>query len=138
MTKWRNRPKTTTLPMRLAVEMRHLRGVVAGAGGKLRRYRRIDAREIVGGELEGERVERLLELLAPARARHRQNVVAARTHPGQRELRRACAFLLADLTQRLDQAHILLDIALLETRHARKPQIALGARRRQAAAQQSA
>jgi hypothetical protein len=47
--------------MRLAVEMRHLPRVVAGAGGELGRHRRIDVREITGGELEIERGRLLLE-----------------------------------------------------------------------------
>src|SRR5580693_4220716 len=92
--------------MRLAVEMRHLRRVVAGAGRELRRDCRIDACEIDGGEFEIEGVERLFELIAPPRAHHRQDVVAARAHPGERELRRACAFLVADLTERFDQPQI--------------------------------
>src|SRR5262245_21705328 len=124
--------------MPLAVEMGHLGHVVARAGREFWRYRGIDAREIVGGEFEIERIERLFELIAPARAQHRQDVVTARAHPGKRELRGACTLLAADLAQRFDEPQVLLNIPLLETRHAREAEIALIAGGRQAAAQQSA
>ena len=124
--------------MRLAVEMRHLGSVIARAGREFRRYRGVDACEIVGGKVEFERVKRLFELIAPACAHHRQDVVAARAYPGKRKLRGASALLAADLAQRFDQPQILLKIALLETRHTREAEIAFVAGRRQVAAQQSA
>src|SRR4029079_12273256 len=99
--------------MRLAVEMGHLRRVVAGAGRELWRDPGIDAREIVGGKFKTERINRLFELPPPARAHHRQDVGAALAPPGERELRRARASLAADLAQPFDQPQILLDVALL-------------------------
>ena len=56
---------TSRLTHALAVEMRHLRRVVAGAGREFGRDCRIDACEIGGGEFEIEGVERLFELIAP-------------------------------------------------------------------------
>jgi len=48
------------LRMRFAVEMRHLRRVIACAGDEIGRYHRIDAREIGGVETQVERTERFL------------------------------------------------------------------------------
>src|SRR5271168_4056966 len=92
--------------MRLAVEMRHLRGVVSVAGGEARGYGGVDPREISSVELEFECTQRFIKLFAAAGAHHWHDVRAAREHPGSRKLRRAGAFFIADLTQRFDQAQI--------------------------------
>src|ERR1700683_4102103 len=86
---------------RLAVEVGHLRRVVARSGGEARRYRRVDAREVGGIEFQGEGPEAL------------------------RELRRGGVFFVSDLPQCLDQFQVLLKITLLITRHADNADIAL-------------
>src|SRR5271156_5662953 len=124
--------------MRLAVEMRHLRGVVSVAGGEARGYGGGDAREISSVELEFECTQRFIKLFAAAGAHYRHDVRTAREYPSSRKLRRAGAFFIADLTQCLDQAQVFFEIASLVARHADDANVALGIGCRGASAQQSA
>src|SRR4051794_18438797 len=66
----------------LAVGGRLLTRPVAPAGRGPRRPRRLDPGEVVGGEPQPERPQRLREPVAPARARERHDVVPARQRPG--------------------------------------------------------
>src|SRR5580704_4058775 len=97
---------------RFTVEMGHLRRVVTRSGGEVRRYRRVDAREVGGIEFQGERTKAFIELLAAPRADHRYNVRSTRAHPTQRQLRRRGVFFVSDLPQGLDQFQVPLKIAL--------------------------
>ena len=80
---------------------------IARAGDGSGRHRLLDAGEIAGREFEIERAERFLELVAAARADQRHDVVAARLHPGEGELRGGRALLSRDLAERLDQRDVL-------------------------------
>ncbi len=62
--------------MHFAVEVRHLWRVISFTGNPVRSHRRIDARDVCGSELQIECAERLLELVAAARPKHRHDVVA--------------------------------------------------------------
>ena len=94
----------------LAVEDRHLAGVVAVAGGGAGRHCALDPREVVGGQLEVERAERLGEPVAAARADQRHDVLAAREHPGDRDLGDRRALLCGDRAQRLDEREVAIEV----------------------------
>ena len=89
-------------------------------------------------EFKVERAECFFKLVAAAGADHRHDVGAARTHPGDGELRRRRALFIADLPQRFDQAQVLFEIAFLETRHADDAKVALYCRGRHPSAQDAA
>jgi hypothetical protein len=61
----------------LAIEVRHLARIVAGAGDLIDRHRRLDAREIARVELQVHRRNCVFELLAPPRTNNRHDIVAA-------------------------------------------------------------
>src|SRR3954447_24872641 len=102
----------------LAVEVGHLALVVAGAGGRAGRHRALDALEVGGGELDVERAERLAQALARARADERDDVVAPRADPRDRDLRDRHAGALGDLAQRLDELEVAVQVLAGEARSA--------------------
>ena len=98
----------------LAVQDRHLLGLVARAGGCVGRDRLLDLRQVVGAELDVERAERLGEPLAAAGADERDDVVPARERPGDRELRDGRSLGLGDSPQRLDEGEVALEVLARE------------------------
>ena len=67
-------------------------------------------------ERDVERRDVLLEVLHPLRARDRDDVVALRQHPRERELRRGAAFLPRDLLHERHEVEVLLEVLALEAR----------------------
>src|ERR671930_2146723 len=96
----------------LAVERRHpLRGVaVTQALGQ----RRGDLGEVLGGQLDVERADVLLETLDAPGAGDRDDVVALREHPGERELRWGHALRCGELLDLGDEVEVALEVLGLE------------------------
>src|SRR5262245_27367389 len=96
----------------LAVERRHpLRGVaVAQALGQCRG----DLGEVLGRQLDIERADVLLETLDAPSAGDRDDVVALREHPGERELRRGHALRRGKLLDLAHQVEVALEALALE------------------------
>ena len=103
----------------LAVEMRHLLGGVARAGGGARRKCVGERRQMRRRQFDVERAERLRQPVASARADQRHDVVALRGDPGDRDLRRRCTDFAGDGAQAFDQRQICVEIAALEARASR-------------------
>ena len=78
--------------MRFAVEMRHLRRVVARADGEVGDTAASIRARSAASSVSAERAERFLELVAAAGAHDRHDVGATGAHPGERELRRVAPF----------------------------------------------
>src|SRR5262245_5283310 len=98
----------------LAVERLHLLGTVAGAGYRALRHCRLDAPQRFTGERHIGGLEDVGKLGAVARAGKRHDVVAARQHPGEGELRQSEAKIRCDLLQRRDQLGIGSEILAVE------------------------
>src|SRR5918996_5752463 len=100
----------------LAVEVGESPVGVAAPGGGAGRERVLDPLEILSGQLELERAERLVQALAAAGADERHDVVAAAEHPGDRYLRHARVPGVGDLAQRVDEGQVVLQVLALEAR----------------------
>src|SRR4051794_37551215 len=94
----------------LAVQVRHLALVVPRARGGAPRDRALDALKAGGGELDVERAERLPQALARAGADQRDDVVAARPHPRDRDLRDRHAGRVGNLAQRFDELEVAVEV----------------------------
>src|SRR5262249_5413796 len=81
-------------------------GQITRAGDRLGRHRLRDAREVGRREPHLERAERFAELIAAARADQRHDVLAARAHPGEGELRGRGVFLARDGAERAHERHV--------------------------------
>ena len=106
----------------LAIEDRHLLGVVALACDDVDRGRLLDACQVVLGEVDVDRAERLGEPLAGARADERDDVLAAGEDPGDRELGDGRVLLGGDCAQRLDEFQVALEVLAGEAR-SRGPEV---------------
>src|SRR5262249_49837580 len=71
-----------------------------------------------------ERAEVLLQVRAPLRARDRDDVVALREDPRERELRGPAALLRGELLHAADEVEVLLEVVALEAR--RHPPVVVG------------
>src|SRR5215470_9677576 len=118
--------------------MRHLCRVVARAGDLILRDCSLDALEVVGIETQIDRSQRLLQLIASARADNWDNVIAARAHPCDRKLRGRCAFGLSKLSQGLHQGEILIQVSRLKARHPDYADVSFGSGIRHTATEQTA
>src|SRR5581483_9677767 len=95
----------------LAIHGRHVGVAVAGRFAEL-----VELREILGRELDLARGGVLLEVRPPPSARNGNDVVAAREHPRDRDLRRRCVLRLRDLLDALGELHVALEVLALEAR----------------------
>ena len=95
----------------LAVEDRHLLGVVALAGGRAGRHRAPRSRRgrpAVSSSSSAPSAS--ASRSRRARADQRHDVVAAGEHPGDRDLRDGRALRLGDRAQRLDEREVALEV----------------------------
>src|SRR5690348_7440206 len=99
-----------------AVEHGHLCGGVAIACRRTGRHGAFDRGEVVGGERYLQRAQRFVQAFARARPNQRHDVVAARQHPGDRQLRHAAAARVGELAQQVDQGQVALEVVALEAR----------------------
>src|SRR5688572_27482062 len=74
----------------------------------------IDLLQVGGGQLNLERVDVLLEVLAPLGPEERNDVVTLRQHPCQRELGWAAPLPFRDRLDLLDQLQVLPEVVALE------------------------
>src|SRR3954449_6603621 len=88
--------------------------VVAAARGL--RHRLVDPAQVLFGELDVARAGVLLEALGAARARDRDDVVALREHPGQRQLGGRAALLARDVLDDAHELEVALEVRALEAR----------------------
>ena len=63
------------------------------------------------GQFDGERAKGLSEPIAPPRSDQRDDVVALRGYPGDRDLCRGCIEFAGDYAQRFDQGQVCIEIA---------------------------
>ena len=82
---------------RLAVERRHTRRRITFAGRDAFRRDRVDGAEVLGAQRDVEGAQVLVEIRAALGAGDRDDALALRQHPGERELRRRAALLARDL-----------------------------------------
>jgi Integrase core domain len=74
----------------------------------------LDLCQVVGAQLGVERAERLCEPLAPAGADKRDDVIAARERPGDRDLRDRRALGVREPAERLDEREVTLEVLARE------------------------
>src|SRR5580698_5413185 len=103
----------------LAVELRHRGLWVARADSGIFWYCKFDGGEILRGESDIERAERLGQPVAAPRTDQRNDVRSLLNHPGDGHLRDAHALGGSDLAQRVDQREVGVDVASLEPRAVR-------------------
>src|SRR5437764_11549984 len=97
-----------------AADRGHVR--VALPCGRARRERLVQPSELLVRQGDLRRGGVLLEIRAPLRAGNRNDVVAAREHPRERELRRRAALLLGQLAQAGGERPVALEVLALHTR----------------------
>src|SRR5580698_9514829 len=115
LTGWCTLESAPLSPRVFAVHMRERGRQIACASDGIGRSRLLDAREIVGVKFQIERTERVLELIAAARADQGHDVVAARLDPGEGKLCDRRLLLAGNLAERLDQRNVLGKILAGET-----------------------
>src|SRR5919108_1428439 len=99
-----------------AVELLHRLRRIALARRGARGNGLLDAQQILRGQLERERAERLVKAVPAARANERHDVVAARQHPGDRHLGDAHALRLGNAAQGLDERQVAVEVLAPEAR----------------------
>src|SRR5438445_2954201 len=97
-----------------AVDLRHLPFAVARP--RRRRQRRLELRQVGGGEHQVRRGDVLLEVLAALGSRNGHDVFAPPQQPRQRDLSRRRALPLRHLLHRGSDAHVRIEVRALEPR----------------------
>ncbi|MDT5251421.1 MAG: hypothetical protein QOH07_356, partial [Mycobacterium sp.] len=97
-----------------AVEGRHLRGVVAVAGGGVLGYRGFDRGELLGAQFDVDRAQRFGQPLALAGPDERDDVVALGIHPCDRDLRDGHTEFGCHVSQPLDQGQVAVQVLAAE------------------------
>src|SRR5579862_1451118 len=101
----------STPSVALAIDRGHVGVAVAH-----RLAERIELDELVRRQLDVARGRVLLEIRAPLRARDRDDVVAPREHPGERNLRGRRAARRRDLPHPLEELHVAIEVLAREAR----------------------
>src|SRR5262245_34096729 len=102
--------------IRLAVHRGHRRGGIALAGGGALGGDRVDPGELVGGQRDVDGGDVLLEIAPPLGAGDRDDVVAARQDPGERQLAGGDGLVPRDGREVLDEREVLGEVVALEAR----------------------
>src|SRR5579875_3653115 len=90
------------------VDRAHVR--IAIPGREAARRHLVDALQVRRREPDSRRAQVVLQVASPLRARNRDDVLALREHPGQRQLGGGAALLPGDLLYSLDGLEVPLEI----------------------------
>jgi hypothetical protein len=93
----------------VAVWHGHLALVVAFAGRGAGRRGALDGGQVVLGQLQADRPDRLGQSVAPGRAHQRDDVFATGQHPRDRELGDGGALFLGDRAGGVDEGEVVLE-----------------------------
>jgi len=105
--------------LELPIEDSHHFFPIARAGCDFRRHELIQTCKIVGRELNLQRGDVLLEIFPPLGSWDRNDVVAFRQHPGERELCRLAFLFLGNRLDARQELQVLRKVVALETRERR-------------------
>src|SRR5205085_8626503 len=94
---------------------------VALARDRLRAQNLFDAFEVFLRQLYFQRARVLLDVLATLRAGDGHDVAPLRQNPGEGQLRRLALLLRRDLSDALDEPHVLSEVLILKTRKLSAP-----------------